>query len=339
MKKYAVVGTGAIGSLLGGSLSYGGYDTTMIPAFLPEQASYLTEHGMTISSMEADDPAKFHTPIHSLFIDDLTDERFDVILLALKSTDLTAVVPKLVPHLADNGFVTTFQNGLNEEFLVPIVGTQRIIAGSSFAGGHLIAPGHMETHSGFFVIGELDGSTTDRLQELRRVLSCCKETIVSNHVRAYQWEKMGRVCLSVPSACISGLYLGDVFMEFRLQKLFARLALEVLAVAAADGCPLETLECKSRQEWLAVAEGRLTGLEGRDEYWPPNIVDPYTSDIQRGRPLEIVNTNGAVSRLGRRYGIPTPANDRIVECVLAIADGQKQRGFHLVDYVLEPYSI
>lgn len=334
MKKFAVVGTGSIGSLLGGCLSYSGYDTTMIPAFVPSQAQLLTEKGMIISSMEPGDNTQFHTPIKAVFIDDLSQERFDVILLALKSNDLETVVPKLVPYLAKDGYVVTFQNGINEEFLIPILGEKNIIAGSTFAGGHLIEPGHMATHSGQLYIGELDGTITQRLKELQKVLSCCKDTIATDHIRSYQWEKMGRVCLSVPSACISGLFLGDVFMELRLQKLFARLALEIFHVAAADGYPMDSLENKSRQEWQDIADGRLTGLEGRDEHWPPNIVDAYTADIQKGRPLEIVNTNGAVSRLGKRYGIPTPANDRIVLCVQGIAEGRLKPGFHLVDYVM-----
>ena len=335
MKKYAVVGTGAIGSLLGGYLSHAGYDVTMVPTFSREKVNTLQRSGLWMGSLDPNDDTKFHTDIKAKFIDDLGEERFDVVLLAVKSNDLVPATKKIALHLAQNGFVVTFQNGINEEFLIPIVGPHGVVAGSSFAGGHLEDDGHMYSHEGFFVIGELDGSVTPRVTELAEVLNCCKHTKVSNHIRAYQWEKMGRVCLSVPCACVSGLYLGDVFMEPRLQKLFAHLALEVMAVAEADGCLMDTLEGKSRQEWRDVAVGKLTGLENRDDgAWPPGIVDAYTADIQRGRPLEIVNTNGAVSRLGRRYEVNTPANDLIVQCVLDIRDGKATRGFHLVNHIL-----
>lgn len=336
MKKYAVVGTGSIGSLLGGYLSHGGYDVTMVPTFSREKADTLQRAGLWMGSLDPNDDTKFHTDIKAKFIDDLDQERFDVVLLAVKSNDLVQATEKIAPHLAEDGFVVTFQNGINEEFLIPIVGQDRVVAGSSFAGGHLEDDGHMYSHEGFFVVGELDGSVTARVKELAEVLDCCKPTEVSDHIRAYQWEKMGRVCLSIPCACISGLYLGDVFMEPRLQKLFAHLALEVMAVAGADGCPMDTLEGKSRQEWRDVADGKLTGLENRDDgAWPPGIVDAYTADVQRGRPLEIVNTNGAVSRLGRRYGLLTPANDLIVQCVLDIRNGKAVRGFHLVNNILD----
>lgn len=336
MKKYAVVGTGSIGSLLGAYLSHGGYDVTMISAFRRERAAFLRENGLSIGDLAAaDDQVLFHTDIKAAALSELGGEIFDVMLLALKSNDLEAVLPKLTKHLAPDGFVVTFQNGINEEAIIPIVGKERVVIGSTFAGGHLDTPGLMRSHEGFFVVGEMDGRITDRVRELGEVLECCRPAIVSEKARAYQWEKMGRVCLSVPSACISGLFLGDVFMELRLQKLFAWLALEIMAVAEADGFPMETLENKSHREWEEVAAGTLTGLENRDPgHWAPGIVDAYTSDIRKGLPLEIVNTNGAVSRLGRRYGVPTPANDEIVRCIQGIEAGTETPGFHLVDRVL-----
>ena len=38
-------------------------------------------------------------------------------------------------------------------------------------------------------------------------------------------------------------------------------------------------------------------------------------DLTRGRKTEIDDLNGEVSRLGRKLGVPTPVNDRLVELV------------------------
>ena len=334
MKHYAIAGTGSIGCLLGGYLSHAGYDTTMISAFRPESAAFLRENGLTIGDL-ADGRELFHTDMKASYIGDLDGAQFDVILLALKSNDLAATVPQLLPHLAPDGFFVTFENGINEDLLIPIAGRERVVIGSTFAGGKLASPGKMYSHEGFLVVGELDGTITERVKELGAVLECCRPTVVSDHARAYQWEKMGRVCLSVPSACISGLFLGDVFTEPRLQKLFACLALEIFAVAEQDGCPMDSLENKTRADWQAVRDGRLTGLEGRDEgAWPPGIVDAYTSDMKKGLPLEVGFTNGAVSRLGRTYGVPTPANDKIVAIISDIEAGRRKPGFDNVAEIL-----
>lgn len=334
MKRIAIAGTGSIGCLLGGYLAHAGHDVTMISAFRPESAAHLRAHGLIIGDLSTHEDL-FHTDVKAAFIDDLADERFDIVMLAVKSNDLEATAPKLAPFLSETGYFVTFENGINEDLLIPLVGAERVVIGSTFAGGHLSEPGHMFSHDGFFVVGELDGTLTDRVRELGELIECCRPTVVSDHARAYQWEKMGRVCLSVPSACISGLFLGDVFMEPRLQKQFALLALEIFAVAEKDGCVMESLENKTRSEWQDVAAGRLTGLEGRDASgWAPGIVDAYTSDMRKGLPLEIGFTNGSVSRLGRKYGVPTPANDRIVALIRDIEAGRRTPGFELVDEVV-----
>ena len=44
----------------------------------------------------------------------------------------------------------------------------------------------------------------------------------------------------------------------------------------------------------------------------------------KGRKCEIYDINGVVCDTGRKYGIPTPINDRIVEVVAGIQDGKYQ---------------
>jgi 2-dehydropantoate 2-reductase len=331
MKKSAVVGTGSIGSLVGGYLIRGGEDVTMISAFQRDKAQLLREQGLRVTG-NGDD---FHVAVNAAYLGDLPqEEQFDVIFLALKSNDLAEVVPKLLPHLKEDGCLVSLQNGINEDYLISQAGAKRVVAGTTFAGGHLVTPCHMESHEGFFRVGEVDGTVNARTEEIAAMLRKVRPSEATPEIRGYQWDKLARVCLSVPSAAISGLYLGDVFMERRLQKLFALLALELFAVAEADGSPRETVENKTRDEWIKVRDGQLTGLEGRDDHWPPNIVDAYTMDIRAGRPLEIGFTNGAVVRLGQRYGVPTPINAFMVDTILKIEAGTETRGFHQVKKAL-----
>lgn len=331
MKRLAVIGLGAIGSLVGGYLARGGEDVTLISAFQRDQAAQLSRTGLRITG-NGDD---FHVPVRAVYLEDLApEEQFDLVFLGLKSNDLETVIPRFLPHLKADGCLVSLQNGINEEYLVSQAGKDRVVAGVTFAGGRLVEPGHMDSHEGFFRVGELDGAITPRVLEIADILSQCRPAEATAEIRGWQWDKLARVCLSVPAAAISGLYLGQVFMEPRLQKLFALLALELFAVAEADGSPRQTVENKTKQDYLDILSGKQTGLEGRTDDWPPGIVDAYTSDIQKGRPLEIGFTNGAVVRLGKRYGVPTPINAFLVDTILAIQAGKETRGFHQVERVL-----
>lgn len=331
MKQCAVVGLGAIGLMVGAGLIHGGNDVTLISAFRKEQAEELCRTGLRLTKEGAD----FRVPVKAMYIEDIPgDMVFDIVFLGLKSNDLSAVIPRMVPHLKEDGCLVSLQNGINEEYLVSQVGEKRVVAGTTFAGGQLKAPDHMVSHDGYFRVGEMDGTITPRVLEIADMLRHVHPAEASENIRGDQWDKLSRVCLSVPSAAISGLYLGSVFMEPRLQKLFACLALELFRVAEADGAPRKTVEEKTREEWEKVLRGELTGLEGRVDSWPPGIVDAYTSDILKGRPLEIGFTNGAVVRLGEKYGIPTPINRFMVETIFAIEAGKETRGFHQVQKAL-----
>ena len=331
MKRCAVAGLGAIGLMVGAGLIHGGENVTLIPAFRREQAESLNRTGLRLTKEDGD----FRVPVKAVFLGDLQPEdRFDIIFLGLKSNDLGEVIPKLTPHLAEDGCLVSLQNGINEEYLISQVGEKRVVAGTTFAGGSLAAPDHMVSHDGYFRIGELDGTITPRVTEIAAMLSNVHPAEATENIRGDQWDKLVRVCLSVPSATISGLYLGSVFMEPRLQKLFALLALELFRVAEADGAPRETVEEKSREEWEKVLTGERTGLEGRVDSWPPGIVDAYTADMKRGRALEIGFTNGAVVRLGEKYGVPTPVNRFLVDTVFAIEQGKEVPGFHQVEKAL-----
>ena len=38
-------------------------------------------------------------------------------------------------------------------------------------------------------------------------------------------------------------------------------------------------------------------------------------DLKKGKPCEVEAINGVVCEWGRKYGVPTPVNDRIVEVI------------------------
>lgn len=52
-----------------------------------------------------------------------------------------------------------------------------------------------------------------------------------------------------------------------------------------------------------------------------SLVASMLQDIRAGKKCEIDAINGVVCAFGKKYGIPTPFNDRTVEIVHALEDG------------------
>lgn len=321
----AVAGTGAIGAMMGGWLTWAGQDVTLLSAARRSQAELLNRRGL---SLEGYGPA-FHTPVKAAFLPELAPaEQFDWIFLTMKSNQLEGALPGLVAHLAPEGILVPMENGINDELLCRFVPPERVITCVTFAGGAQLEPGRFMNHDGVLYVGRRDGRITPQVRELAAIASAVRPATATDQIRSFQWDKLARVCLSVPTACVSGQFLGDVFLHPETQTLFARLALELFDVSAADGCPRDTVEEKTRAEWREILDGTRTGLERAGEFkpWPPGIVDAYTADIRRGQPLEIDYTNGAVVRLGRQYGVPTPANAALLAAVHAVERGEAQAG-------------
>ena len=327
--RIAVVGTGAIGAMMGGYLTRAGCDVTMLSVSRREQALFLQEHGLSLEGYGED----FHTAVQAAFLPDLKVEAgYDIIFLTVKSNDLERTLELVKPHAAPDGVIIPMQNGIHDPLLERFFPPEQIVTCVTFAGGAVLAPGRYRNHEGSFFIGGSEAVPKETVRLAAEIAGLVRPTAISDHIRSVQWDKLSRVCLSVPTACISGLFLGDVFLHPETQRLFAALALELFDVAGADGCPRRSVEEKSKEEWEDIWTGKKTGLERADEFrpWPRGIVDAYTSDIRKGLPLEIDYTNGTVAALGRRYGVPVPAHSALLDAVHAVERGEEQAGLPLL---------
>lgn len=330
--KIAVVGTGAIGAMMGGHLARAGCDVTMLSVSRRAQAEFLRQHGLTLEGYGE----SFHTDVQAAFMPELDDgQRYDLLFLTVKSNDLERTLEQLKPHVAPGGIVVPMQNGINDPLMERFFPTEQIVTCVTFAGGAVLAPGRYMNHDGSFYVGGSPAVPEERVRMTAEIAGLVRPTVVTDDIRSVQWDKLSRVCLSVPTACISGLFLGDVFLHPETQRLFAALALELFQVAAADGCPRRSVEDKTQAEWQAIWSGEQTGLEHADQFrpWPPGIVDAYTADIRKGLPLEIDYTNGTVAALGQRYGVPTPANCALLEAVHGVEQGTEKAGLPLLRQV------
>lgn len=53
-----------------------------------------------------------------------------------------------------------------------------------------------------------------------------------------------------------------------------------------------------------------------------NIEPSMLQDLKHGKPCEVDSINGVVCEWGRKCGVPTPVNDRIVEVIKKEQNGE-----------------
>lgn len=348
MKHMAVIGTGTIGLMLGAFLARGGYDVTVVSQFRPEMAELLRRYGIRVSF----GPEEWTQPVRAVFWDELpAEERFDILFITGKSNDTADALDKLLPHLTEDGFVSSLQNGVNDELIAARAGGGRVIPCVCFAGGQCPEPNHVVTHDGRFIIGEPSGVRTERLSGLAEILSCVKRVEITENILAARWKKLSEVCITVPTATVSGYPLFGGYEDRRVQRVFGLLAQEVMAVERACGVKPEPIMGLTAEEWAVLAEKddpelREKFLKRSRPPMPPDggaapavprlaPEDAYTQDIRRGRPLEIWYTNGYLAEKAKQHGVASPVNDRLLDMIRRIEAGELRPCPELLDALAE----
>lgn len=205
--RIAVLGAGALGTIIGGYLSAGGYDVELI-ARTKAHVDALNHSGAKVSGT-----TNFSAPVKAVTPDELSGV-YDLVLLLTKQLTNAAALQSILPFMNEDSVVCSLQNGIPEEDVAAIVGRQRVIAGSVEFGAELIGPGEalltsevQQVKKHAFQIGELDGRLTERIQRVQSILDVVGGTYVSDNLVGTKWSKLLiNAAFSGLSAALNGTY-------------------------------------------------------------------------------------------------------------------------------------
>ena len=222
--RFVVVGAGAIGGTVGARLVRDGHDVLFCDADT-EHVAAMNEHGLVIEG-----PVEELTvPATAVHPDGLPD-RLEHVLLAVKSQHTETALSAVAPRLAQDGYVVSLQNGLNEPVIAALVGEGRTIGAFVNFGADYLGPGRiLVANRATFVIGELDGRRSERVSALVAAIEDARET---DNVLGYLWGKMAYGAMLFGTA-VSDLSIADALEEPAYRPLFTRLAHEALEAATA----------------------------------------------------------------------------------------------------------
>src|SRR5207302_900059 len=146
---FAVLGAGAMGSIVGGHLARAGHSVVMLAR--GERAQQLERHGLTIKGLVA-----FSTPVTTLR-EPAALKSAGALIVAMK-TPATAAALAALRH-ADFGVTLSIQNGpLKNELLAQAFGKERVLGALADTSGELLPDGAvLFTRNVSILVGELSG--------------------------------------------------------------------------------------------------------------------------------------------------------------------------------------
>lgn len=340
-KHIAFMGVGALGGYVGGYLAHHGQDVTFID-FWPEHIEAIRARGLELDGVT--DEEKFTvTKAKTLHFNDLATlqgrQPFDVIFIAVKSYDTDRVTRAVVPYLAKDGFMVSLQNCWNEDIIAPIVGKERTVGTiASMISVELYEAGRIRrmaekggaAHT-VFRIGEIDGTITDRVNELVQLFSLVDSAKATTNLQGERWTKLTQNAMSNGICASTGLTGHACDNNDAIRRFSIQVAGESVRVGRALGLKLEKMGKLMPDQLEQASAGNVAVLaevehimKNRKAANPrANIQRPsMAQDMEKGRKTEIEFMNGLVVRKGKEMGIPTPANERLVQAVLSVESGK-----------------
>lgn len=318
-------GAGAIGGTVGAHLARKARDVTFIDV-VKEHVDAIRDpkRGLSITG-----PVSPMTVTAPAFTPDELKGQWRRIILAVKGQHTVEACRALLPHLAEDGYVASFQNGLCERAIAGIVGEERTVGAFVNFGADWVAPG--EIHFGnraAVVVGELNGASTDRVRELHAdMLLFEPESILSDDVLSYLWGKIAYSALLTAQA-LGNLGIADCLERPDLLELWRELAGEAIDIAHAEGVKPRGFNGFDPNAFGAGAEREAAerSVSAMVAFNRPNAKthSGVWRDLAiRKRKTEVEGHLRPVLELARRHGLSCRRLEGLSRMIREIEDGKR----------------
>src|SRR5262245_5284757 len=303
--RVTVMGSGGTGGYFGAPLARAGEDVTFVARGAHLEA--IRAKGLTVRSRLVGD---FNVPARAT-ADPGEAGAADVILFCVKSYDTESAARQLGRAVGPATVILPVQNGIDSaDRIGRIVGPGHVIGGLAGVSSIVAAPGVIEHRAGPDVIqvGELPGGSSARTERIADALRRAGiKAQVRPDIRVALWEKFVLICGLSGLTALTRLPIGAVLACAETRALYQQTMEETETVGRAEGVALPD----------GVAERTLKFFQAAD----PAVRGSLYYDLAAGRRLEIETLNGTVVHLGRKRGVPTPANFAIYAALKPYADG------------------
>lgn len=318
-------GAGAIGGILGAYWARAGHEVVLVD-INEEHVHACNEHGLQIEG-----PVENFTQPVNACTPERVEGSWDRIVLAVKAQHTSAALPTLLPHLADNGYILSAQNGLNEHLIADAAGKDRIIGAFVNYGADWMAPGRiMFGNRGAVVVGEIDGAIRTRTRKLHAMLSDFEpDALLTDDIWAYLWGKMGYGAMLFATA-LTHENMSENFASSERAPVLIALAREVMLVAAAEGVKPVGFNGYDPAAFhadasAAQAQACINDLIQFTAQTTKTHTGIYRDIVVRKRKTEVDPQIVSIVEVGERHQIPVPLNRRLVELIHDIEEGRREQ--------------
>ena len=307
----AVIGAGAIGSLVAGYLKDKQKEVILIGNHASVEA--IKRDGLTISGTRGNFKLSLDTASRMNGPCDLT-------VLAVKTQDVEKAVKDNIDFLKDS-LVLTAQNGVQSDNLVArYIAKEKIISSIVMFGSTCIEPAKVvHNFEGSWIIGKGFCPNDTDTQDTAVILGEIFPVVVTADIRGMKYLKIfvnANNCIPA----VLGMSMQEAFSDVNISRISIAIWQEGFGIIAKAGIklvslpdfPLERMTkllALPSLEAAKIFSGIMVNLSKEPLY------GSILQSIKRKRPSEIDYINGEFVNIARQNGIKAPLNESLVELV------------------------
>ena len=322
--RYALVGSGAVGSSLGSDMVEAGLDITLIDPWAPHVEAMKAD-GLTINYQKGSK----NFSVNARHIYEVAEMRgsFDVVFTAVKTYDTRWVAELMKPLMREDSSFVGLQNGMTIDESAEILGASRSIGCVLGIAANMPNPGvvnrEFDKSETWLSVGEVSGEMTDRLGDIHEALSHAAHVEMTTDIRSAKWMKLlANIPEMLPSA-ILGLPLIEAAQTPGVRAVMDQMSREAYALGIDLGITMQpTLGLTeadvpdSDQYAVNLLDVILTS------YSRPGTKVAVLQDWLKGRRAEIDAFSGYIVSKRQELGGDVPVNRAVVDIASRVESGE-----------------
>ena len=309
--KTAVIGAGAIGSVVAAYLTKAGQDVTLIGR--KNQVEAISANGLKVKGVRGEETI----PVKAL---PSLDQEYDLVIFTVKTLDIEDAVNTNQTFLR-NALILSSQNGvqadlhLKESFRQENMFSSIVMFGSTY-----VQPGEVTFNfEGDWIIGKPFEPVDDKTREIAEFLQNAFPAVVSEDIVGMKWLKLF-VNFNNCIPALIGKSMQETFADMDMCRLSVLLLKEGVEIIGKAGIapvslpkfPVERIVGLAQMpidQAAGIINKTLTTLSKEPLY------GSILQSIMRKRPSEIDYINGEIVRLARQLQVDAPLNAKVVDMV------------------------
>ncbi|NPA12709.1 MAG: 2-dehydropantoate 2-reductase [Aquificae bacterium] len=301
-----VYGLGAVGTVFATFLKEKGH--TVYGITKRKYIKFFKDNTLYVSGIWGEHKATLDGVFYNL--KQLSDKRFDVVLLTVKSYDTKKAVKQLKGIVKKDTFLILAQNGYgNYETAKQFIPPENILLARVIFGAKVEKPSQavITVNADDVVIGQPENLGSE--ERIKKVVNQIKSAGIparyDKDVYKILWDKILYNCALNPLGALLGATYGQLADNPATRKTMNNIIKEIFTVAKANSIQLRW---KNPTEYINHFYQNL--IPPTREHYPSMYYD-----LQAGKKTEIDALNGAVVKLGKKKGVKTPVNETVVSLV------------------------